>query len=270
MKKLNLVCLFSCFLILSACGGSGSDLSSKNDSTSSSLSSSAGSSSSSLSSNPSVDTQKKLDVKFASNGCLESSNADAFTDFDFAGSSRRMLSWSCVIGVEESFVSTGLDLFYSYDTVFGCYKQIQNDTSLIKGALYNQTYFPDCSVSAKSVSQPSYALEIVDLKIIALSRSSEPKLGFSFAYELKNVGTLPVTQYRISLKESIYPSGVYLGSTGSYASDSRLPPGKTVVVKDSTFYSSSYKLGDLIEFTFIVTDYYGNNLASMVKRVAVE
>lgn len=266
MNKLNLVCLYSCFLMLSACGGSGGDLPTKNHSSTSSVSSS----SSSLSSNPSVDTQKKLDVKFTNNGCLESSNADAFTDFDFAGSSRRMLSWSCVIGVEESFVSTGLDLFYSYDTVFGCYKQIQNDTALIKGALYNQTYFPDCSVSAKAVSQPSYALEIVDLKIIALSRSSEPKLGFSFAYELKNVGTLPVTQYRISLKESIYPSGVYLGSTGSYASDSRLLPGKTVVVKDSTFYSSSYKLGDLIEFTFVVTDYYGNNLASMVKRVVVE
>lgn len=265
MSKLHGVCLFFCFLMLSACGGSGSELSSKDHSSVSSLSSSVSSSSS-----VPVSYQKKLEVKFSSNGCLDSSNADAFTDFDFAGSTRRMLSWSCVTGVDESLMSTGLDLFYSYDSVLGCYKQIQNDTGLIKGALYNQSYFPDCSISAKPVSQPSYALEIVDLKIIALSRSSEPKLGFSFAYELKNVGTLPVTQYRISLKESIYPSGVYLGSTASYASDSRLLPGKTVVVNDSTFYSSSYKLGDLIEFTFVVTDYYGNTLASMVKRVAVE
>jgi hypothetical protein len=262
MDKLTRVLGLCFFLMLSACGSDDNQPFSDNSSLSSSSSSSV--SSSSLSGQ--VSNEKKLEISFSGNGCLESSNADAVTDFDFAGSSRRMLSWTCVYDTGV----VGLNLFYRFDPELGCYKKILNDETLKKGALYSKTFFPDCSVPVQTVTQPRYTLEIVDLKIKFVSGLDKFQRGFSFAYELKNNGTLPITQYKTRLTEAKYPSGTSLGSMSSYDSASQLLPGEKELSESSTFYSSEYNLGDLIEFTFVVTDYYGNELASTVKQVSVE
>jgi hypothetical protein len=258
-------------LILSACGSDG-DLSFLDNrfsvgSTSSASSSLVDSSSSSSSNSSLSNTEpKQLDVIFADNGCLEFSNADAITDFDFAGSSRRMLSWGCVYNMERL---VELDLFYRFDSTLGCYKKIQKNEPLIKGGLYSERYFPDCSVAAITISQPEYNLEITDLNIYPV-KSSDSKYGFTFSYELSNVGTIPVTQYKTILIMTKYPSGLKLGSISSYDSAGQLLPDEIKRSDSFSFASPEYKLGDLIEFTFVVTDYYGNKFSSTVKQVSVE
>jgi hypothetical protein len=72
-----------------------------------------------------------------------------------------------------------------------------------------------------------------------------------------------------TLQESKYPSDSF-SSVGSYDSSSQLLPGKSTISVPISMYSSEYKPGDLIEFTFVVTDYYGNQFSSIVKQVAVD
>lgn len=228
------------------------------------------SSSSSSSGKPTV-AAKTLKISFSEDGCVKEHNADAFTEFDAFGEQRKLFAWSCVIDQPRTSSNQKLNLIYRYDQAAGCYRQDKKSNGLLLGALSTEIN-SDCSSVVSAVLKPGYAAEIVTFDVSTKIDESSAT-GFSFKFSWKNTGSLPLSQYRSSIKVE-YADGEIAGQffeVQELMYQDYVFPGDLIASsanQNSAYYAfQSFKANQLYNVSFGIVDFYGTTIATVKKQV---